>query len=492
MKNIIRIFTASLVVILLFSVHCVYGFKNPYWNTKGTVTKIKELQDGTFLVVFNNSTSGYVELAHISVEGELLVSTILSRKNQNYSFNALYEHNGEYAVSMCYIEVGSSYDIKYLEFRFFDTAFNLLRALKHVVDDKVMSDVTNHYMNDQLTWSGIVRNGQNVFLKTIQYGPNGVKKYESLNGTSKDTGYCFIRTFRFQNRSTVFTYNQSVLCRFDFDSVLNLTRKDTIPRVYNTNRVGEKHQYSWITDIVSLNDSQFVGIFADTTNNTRPQDSAFYYSTCEVDLVKIQDYNITSSKHTVRQLFWYNLLVSTLSPHLEYLKVDKEKAEINVLYQYEVDTSNYVFFSRPDILKYSFNLDSLNGLKFAFLPDVDTLNGVHTIDMLQSGGYVIGGGTFSGMGYIGIIDSSGMFSALPLLEQEQEKITLYPNPGRNIIMGLPQNGTITLYNIVGQQFEYTIEQSEVKVDDLGSGVYFYRIQDEYGTIVGSGKWIKQH
>lgn len=486
MKNNTRILKASLVIVLFFAVHSAYGFKNPYWNTKGEVIRIKELGDQTILAIFENKGSGYVELAHMNSEGTLISTAQLSKINQHFFFSNIYEYDNKYVVAMSSVEENPSDTIRYQEFRFYDMSLNFLYALKHIVDEEAANPSGGTYLNDDLTWAGMVTQNQKRYLRMIQFGLNGGLKQKTIIDLSEyDIGYTFVKVLPYHKGNIVFAFNSRFLTRFQLDSSMQLIAKDTFSQVMRADSPGVVYNIDWISDIVSVNDSQFVGIFGDTSNGIVPGDSSILNRTYQAYLLKIQDKIVLSAVKTGTQYYLLSLLSAALRPSHDYLIPDRTQGEIYVLHQYDTgnpDTQNFA-------LRYTYNLERMPGLKVLSYAGKDTPS-INLLQIAQSGSYLVGGFTKNNNGFIGKVDSNGIVSGIkqgirdPLMD-------VFPNPGTVTINGLPPEGTIELFNIVGSRFEFTIENTRAYVVELNSGVYFYRIRNEHNEVVGSGKWIRE-
>jgi hypothetical protein len=72
-------------------------------------------------------------------------------------------------------------------------------------------------------------------------------------------------------------------------------------------------------------------------------------------------------------------------------------------------------------------------------------------------------------------------------------IQLYPNPVNNQLYfaNVPANSTIQVYNLQGQvTIDKQLKTSELNMNELKQGLYFYKLFDQHGVNIKSGKIVK--
>jgi uncharacterized repeat protein (TIGR03803 family) len=149
-----------------------------------------------------------------------------------------------------------------------------------------------------------------------------------------------------------------------------------------------------------------------------------------------------------------------------------------------------------------FSIDT-NGQKFKNLVYFDSIYGEEpqgglTLSRGSLYGMTSRGGS-NGVGVIFKLDTSSVAS-INNLPASKGSINLYPNPNNGIftiaLVGA-QNfvPTLEIYNVLGErvysQLKMDNEQLTINISSQPSGVYFYRVLKEDGSIVGSGKVIIQ-
>lgn len=98
--------------------------------------------------------------------------------------------------------------------------------------------------------------------------------------------------------------------------------------------------------------------------------------------------------------------------------------------------------------------------------------------------------------YILKVDEDGILTWTQNIPVAKLQNLVYPNPGhQRVTVNSGERGkTIEFYSITSKIVLKTYldtETTEIDVSSFSAGVYFYRIFNEAGKVVGSGKWIKQ-
>jgi len=141
----------------------------------------------------------------------------------------------------------------------------------------------------------------------------------------------------------------------------------------------------------------------------------------------------------------------------------------------------------------------LNILRHSILYGADdtthvTLNGVApTLD----GGFFVTGLHFYGPNYNAwAAKLSG--SSISVQEHSRSPLALFPNPGVTCTVVLPsekaQNAVLTLSDAQGRAIQRTTffgERATIDGSSLASGIYLYRVTNKEGSLLGSGKWVRE-
>lgn len=159
-----------------------------------------------------------------------------------------------------------------------------------------------------------------------------------------------------------------------------------------------------------------------------------------------------------------------------------------------------------------FSIDT-NGTEFKKMLDFNVTNGENPFGNLTVFGNMLygmaAGGGINGNGIVFKIDTSTVAS-INSLSQTTNAITLFPNPNNGIftIQSSVVSGqsSVEIYNVMGQKVNVaTLKpvrtiypggqvQCDYKLDisSQPSGVYFYRVLNNVGGVVGEGKFVVTH
>jgi Secretion system C-terminal sorting domain len=117
-------------------------------------------------------------------------------------------------------------------------------------------------------------------------------------------------------------------------------------------------------------------------------------------------------------------------------------------------------------------------------------NGVHSVTVKISDVFTSHTVTF-------VVDKAP--TGVVTISRSGDDITLYPNPASNEV-NLVYNAdadvkTISIYNIIGKAiavYKTTVPGSaNLNIENIPSGIYFVRLVDSDGTVVGIRKFTKQ-
>ncbi|MCH8904242.1 MAG: T9SS type A sorting domain-containing protein [Bacteroidetes bacterium] len=99
--------------------------------------------------------------------------------------------------------------------------------------------------------------------------------------------------------------------------------------------------------------------------------------------------------------------------------------------------------------------------------------------------------------YIDNLSFDSLISSVIQIGQDVSMVTIYPNPVKNELnISLKNNhgANVIVYDLMGKMVkELTFNQETITIDltDLQSGLYLYRINDEKGKLIDSGKLIAE-
>jgi hypothetical protein len=133
----------------------------------------------------------------------------------------------------------------------------------------------------------------------------------------------------------------------------------------------------------------------------------------------------------------------------------------------------------------------------------DQYYGVCCLAAVSDGGLIIGATSYNYLYqnherdiYILKVDSNGIITGLNDLGYfKNRRVTIYPNPGQNMINIETQskNPIFSLFDLTGREIIHQsidIKQKIIYTGSLSKGIYLYQVI-ENGSLIGYGKWIKK-
>ncbi len=177
----------------------------------------------------------------------------------------------------------------------------------------------------------------------------------------------------------------------------------------------------------------------------------------------------------------------------------RRTADGNILWGYEQDDDWMV---PSHVRLYSMDED-LNVLGEIYLDG--SIEGIHIrpnhLAPTSDGGLLLSGSFFDLTTWLpsrGIVMKFGGFTSVEETQGGEWDIQIYPNPGTSFTVQMSgpalSNGVLDLHDTSGRLVKHialTWNQAVVNAEMLASGMYHFRVRAGNGTLVGTGKWMRE-
>lgn len=441
----------------------------------GGVLKLKEVESGIILVAYFDDDSDRVVLAKLSPDGTILRKVNIQESDSVARVDAIYEFEGKYGITF---SLRSPTSAKYLYqcFEIYDSAMNFISGKRYsMVNDVMPNGIYKYHLDDNHVWSAIYEQSDAFVFKAVKFSDAGVPTVlfeKRFNSITRNCG--FIRSFTHRGRFETYLGYNAQLYYYSFDSTYALLNSDSILG-FDFIKGADTLKQNFAGSI--LGDVDVFGENFIATRGIRMPDGTTQMGIFKMNGVKqikaIEAINL-SHESSFDPSFIPQSNVSILGNKIFASGLYWGKSDRYLIY--EVDSE----------------LQVKKSWKFFRNEEMGLVEGIQAS---MDGGCFVFGSTFSDSTnrtvYISKIDSNGVKSFVIPISSNRKAISLFPNPGMNLIFGIPDQTTLNLIDISGKQTEFASQSSTIDVSTLHSGIYFYQIINKQGEAVSTGKWVKQ-
>jgi hypothetical protein len=463
------------------------GFQNSLHAVKGGVTLVKELSNGEILATIYDINLDSTRIVKLRSNGELYISKTLGVLTDNLRFDHIYEYNDGYAFSFGKSrQFFTTTNDPFSEgFMFFDSNLVFKYQTEFLIHDTAFLRHEIYYdMSDHHVWSGMFHYVQpdgyhSYFLKIFRFNPDG--SFADSTSVLVDSLFIhrkFIRSFLEDSVYKVIVGYNNQLHTYSFSPNLALTGHDSTSGfkfVNNADSFDVILNDSGHDDILKMG-NQYI-----TTNKAVNNSQGKVQLVVSKFVVNINYRNmlipLPNNTHSY-DLSWYNNRIA--------YKMDK----IFIAADYSDSTIEYNY------LAYIHQLDAdLNVVRTVQIFNNIDKGVIEALVATEDGGCLIVGRVWAPFSDITIymvkLDSNGVLAFVKPISKELNNAVLYPNPGKNVVFGIPEMATISFTDLMGQQVTLPSGSHGTDVSILHPGIYFYKVFSNLGEYVSSGKWIKE-
>lgn len=449
------------------------AFENPFDHVPGTVLLVKETKAGDVLVVIDDYPNSEYQLYKLNAKGQILCSVSLGQLDSLYRMDQIYETSGGYGITY---SIGKSSSYLVQVFHTFDTQLN--QSGKNTVQTTDSVSPQHHIwyeINENLTWVGVIHAyNQSARVNMIQFGNDGtVIRPASVIDTFLYEHSPFVKVFTHTDSSiTCFASQNSTVQYYEINAQGQTTIHDSIMDLYmNNDSFGHHH---FFRDMEMIRENVFVGL-------TSYHNGTGKYG---IKLWELERQKISRTK----VLF-----------HTDTLPSYEEGTGFNnslSLFQNQLFVKESYMITEGPTKEKIYRIDTAftQTKDWSIFENID-MGSFSTIYAGQNGSCFIGGHERDSLGnsfiYLAKIDSAGTVTYVTKFDNKEQHPLLYPNPGKDILYGVPAHSEFELMDMSGKKRHVESNGNGFDVSVLEAGIYFYRIYDELGGLLSTGKWVKE-